>query len=254
LTVDGLAQNRRHARDTWVAEEPADTRWFTDARCDFAEGVYASGYGPDRDVAVTHTRQVLFAKPHYFIIADTVHPEDEKEHAYAAVFHLDAQQVSVDTDRPAVRADYDGPQLRIVAIGDAAAQVRIVEGRREPDVQGWLPTGRHNDLRPVPTAIFSWRASGPSTMLFVLVPREEYAPWPLTHIAAPLTDPGARVAALIGQRPDGARDLFLRRPPTAEVVQVGPVSTDADVAFARIADDGSLERSFHAGGQYLRAE
>jgi hypothetical protein len=252
LLVDGLEQNRRRARETWVAEEPLDTRWFTDAEFDFAEGFYASGYGPEREVQVAHTRQVLFAKPDYWLIADRLEPQDDGEHTYEALFHLDAQQVEVDPEAGIITADYGGPQLRIAAVGDVVPEIEIVQGVTEPEVQGWLPTGRHNELRPIPTAVFRWQATGPSTMLFALLPREQGEDWPLAEVASLSAD--ASTVALSGKRPDGARDIFASRREVGSPLTLGAVSTDADVAFARIAADGSLERAFHAGGSYLSAD
>jgi len=48
--VDGNAQNRRRARDTYANKEAQANTWFTSDAGDYCEGVYEDGFGPNATV------------------------------------------------------------------------------------------------------------------------------------------------------------------------------------------------------------
>ncbi|MCX7048483.1 MAG: alginate lyase family protein, partial [Candidatus Sumerlaeota bacterium] len=171
MRVDGLDQNRRTHRETFVVKTPEDAHWRSGADFDYAMGRYDSGYGPRNEVQTTHTRQVLFAKPDYWIVVDTLQPGDAKEHSYEILFHLDANEAVVNPVTHSVSVDDSGKGLSILPLLEAGFTVEIAKGQTKPEVQGWLPTGQHNVLRPIPTAIFRWKSSGPCGMAFILAPR-----------------------------------------------------------------------------------
>lgn len=56
------------------------------------QGTYNKGYGDDNQVRVTHTRSIMFVKPEDRIVLDRMQPQDEQEHAYEFLFHLDATE------------------------------------------------------------------------------------------------------------------------------------------------------------------
>ena len=87
--MPGRTTKRRRSR-------PSPSRWTTNADFDYAEGVYDSGYGPANKVRVTHTRQVVFVKPDYWLVVDTMKPEDAATHRFESLFHLDAEEAVVD--------------------------------------------------------------------------------------------------------------------------------------------------------------
>lgn len=58
-------------------------------------------------------------------------------------------------------------------------------------MQGWLPTGRHNELRAIPTAVVRWQATGPTVMVYALVPGEQGS-WPVAGLKA--LEPSAEAA------------------------------------------------------------
>ncbi len=252
VMVDGREQNRRPLRETWVTDAPTDAHWFSDDAFDYARGIYDAGYGPENAVRVAHERQVLFVKPEYWIICDRMTPEDDAEYTCEALFHLDAEAAEVDPETGAVtvalRAGAPGDAgFRIVPVGSVAPQVEIVQGQTEPEVQGWLPTGRHNELRAIPTAIFRWRATGPTTMAFLLLPRDAGGDWPVTAARA-IEAQGA--FALEAERPGGGRDVFVRG--TGESATVpGVCETDAEAALVRLSADGDVTSTFSSGGGKL---
>ncbi|MBM4049916.1 MAG: hypothetical protein FJ279_32875, partial [Planctomycetes bacterium] len=195
--------------------ERSPTRWLTRADFDFAEGTYADGYGPKNDRTVTHRRQVLFVKPFgvpwlatavhrqgdalqnqtdYWIVVDVLEPSDQAEHRYDALFHLDAESVSIEPTEPPgaekpvpklgtgfwiATCDPGKGNLALVPLAPGMA-AEIVKGQEKPVVQGWLPTGRHNELRPIPTVALTKRGAGRTVMAYALVPFGPDARCPVT--------------------------------------------------------------------------
>jgi hypothetical protein len=198
-------------------------------------------------VRVEHQREVLFARPDYWIVCDTMIPEDDAEHTYEALFHLDAEEAVVDPETSAVTVAVGAGEFRILPVGDTSVDVEIVEGQTEPEVQGWLPTGEHENLRPIPTAVFRWRASGPSTMGFLLLPREADEQFPVSG-ARPIDAEGA--FALEAARPEGARDVFVSASAGAATVP-GVLTTDAKAAMVRFDGAGEALSTFASGGETL---
>ncbi len=221
IHVDGQEQNRRTRPETRVTEQPYESRWFTSDEFDFAQGTYDSGFGPKNEVQVAHTRQVLFVKPDYWLVIDRLQPADDQPHTYEALFHLDAPQATVDDTTHAVTVEVEGTGLRVIPLAPRLPEVQIIQGQKEPMVQGWLPTGTHNVLKPIPTAVFRWQATGPSVMVFALVPGEGDK-WPLTAAAA-------QAAGAMLTRGDGLTDRL---------------DLSEDVSLTRTAPDGKAERTF----------
>ncbi|HCU35284.1 MAG TPA: hypothetical protein DGT21_07405 [Armatimonadetes bacterium] len=240
--VDGLEQQRRGLRETMTTADPYESRWSSDADFDYAQGTYSSGFGPERQLRVTHTRRVLFVKPDYWIVIDSFTPEDDRQHTYEALFHLDADDAVVDDQTRAASVVVGDTGLRIIPIAAALPEVEIIKGQIEPVVQGWLPTGRHNELRPIPTAVFRWAATGPLTVAYALAPREE-AQWP---VRACECLPGSTATSIVSEiaLTTGGRDLLAVGEAGAGRELPGLGETDAEMTLTRIGDDGSVRSRF----------
>jgi hypothetical protein len=238
-----MEQTRRRDRETWVAAEPSPGPWITADDFDYVEGTYADGYGPESDRTVTHTRKVLFVRPDYWIVVDVLSPSDEASHRYEAPFHLDVEEATVDPGTRAVVGVADDVQLAIVPLSTEGLDVAVVSGQTEPVVQGWLPTGRHNQLRPIPTPIFSREAPGTVTMAYALIPGA--AGEALPKAEALDTPDGALAVALTW--PDGTVHHFVHNPDGLEVA-LGSAQATAQVALCVVLPDGTTDRLFQYDG------
>ena len=205
IHVDGMEQNRRGGpRDGYVVKEPVAMAWSTDERYDFAAGTYGrlpeEAWGKDRKRGIIHTRRVLFIKPDWWLICDTVEPDDNEEHLYESTFHLDADDASVDPDTLAVSTRRSGAQLIVIPLRQAGLAARIVKGQTEPVLQGWLPRqhGR-TGADPRPCIYYQTKSSGPVHMLYAFAPSPEGAPCPITRVAS-VQVPGAVVAGRVESR------------------------------------------------------
>ena len=251
VMVDGLDQRRATRRETFVVWQPQETRWISNDGFDFAEGIYDSGYGRDNEIDVVHIRQVVFFRPDYWVVLDTMRPPGNEKHSYEAMFHIDADDVTVDAETQSVTASYDGGGLRIIPFGHRVPDVQIVKGQTEPTVQGWLPTGRHNELRPIPTAVFRWEAQGASVAGFALVPRGRDEDWPVHAVTKAITETDSGLVAMF-DLPGGRRDVIVRGKSGSMVSAPALLATDADVAAVRFDSDGGPAKVLQVGGTELR--
>jgi hypothetical protein len=166
------------------------SQWKSDAHFDYAMGTFGhhegERWGKERRQGFVHTRRVLFVKPGYFVVLDTVDPPttDTSEHRYESVFHLDAAQAQIDAETSAV-ATTDEQRANIVVLPLAAPDlsVRIVQGQKEPELQGWISDHGY-ELRAVPTAIFTRHCAGPVHTMYVFAPVPPGGSSPVVSVTA----------------------------------------------------------------------
>jgi hypothetical protein len=148
-----------------VVKEPLPAVWKTAPEADYVEATFDENFGGEVKRNVTHTRAVLFVKPDFWVVLDTLKAKDGKPHTYEALFHFDAK-VKVDGLR-AVTQNEGEANLTVAARPDAGLTLRVVEGQEDP-VQGWLPRGL-SGVRPAPVGILSARGVE-ANLLYVLAP------------------------------------------------------------------------------------
>ena len=252
VLVDGMEQNRCRQRDTWRAQQPLADRWLTTPEVDYAEGTYSDGYGPKVDKTVTHTRRVLFVKPHYWIVIDELKPKDDKPHVYESLFHLDAATATVAPDTLVVRTDNPtGGNVAIVPLIRDGLSVDIVKGQTEPVVQGWLPTGKHNVLRPIPTAIVRTEKAGHALLAYAIVPFEAADLRAIPKVApVAATGPSPHLAVRL-EFQDRATHLVAFSGQTGRKLEVEGLLTDAEMALLAVGADGAPRLVFSLAGSGL---
>jgi len=253
VRVDELDQHHRGLRETYVLPypfQPLDNPWISEQDFDYAQGVYDKGYGDENQVRVTHTRNVLFVKPEYWIVLDRMEPEDEKEHAYESLFHLDAKEAQVGENERVISVTSEGEsRLAIVPLATEGLEVKVVKGIEEEPVQGWA-WAKLGKGGPVPTAVYELSGGGEQTLCYLLWPLKPGEELPVQRFERLVTEDPSCVAGEIALA-DGRRHLFMfAAEPGARTF--GASETDAQVAFVEFHADGSVGRSFLVGGSYLR--
>ncbi len=213
IRIDGHDQNRRRDRATWVLGQPfqpLDNPWVADEAFDYCVGRYESGYGPQRSIDVTHTRAVVFVKPDYWILVDTLHAGDDAEHGFESLFHLGADEARVDPQSGAIATcNEDAANLVVwpVSAGDLAA--RVVKGVEQEPVQGWA----QGPWRPVPTAIATGKFVRKAKIVTLLYPLKPNAENPVRSVKLAPVRSGGKVAedavAVAIDLADGARHCLL---------------------------------------------
>ena len=202
IHVDGMEQNRRGGpRDGYVVKQPVDMVWQTDGKYDYAAGTYGrlpeEAWGRDRKRGIVHTRRVLFVKPEWWIVCDTVDPGDTGEHLYESTFHLDAPDAAIEQASLQVHTRRKDANLTILPLAVAGLEARIVAGQTEPFVQGWLPKAHgRTGADPRPCVYYSVKAVGPVHLIYVFAPYSAGKPCPVASVR-PLKAIGASVAAQI---------------------------------------------------------
>lgn len=188
VLVDGQPQRRRGApsRMDYVVKQPLPHVWAVSNDRDYVEATYDEAFGGSVGRNVRHTRAVLFVKPDFWVMLDTLTAVDGQEHTYEALFHFDCP---VKTGGLRTLTQNQGePNLTLLARPDAGLAVEIVEGREEP-VQGWLTKGI-SAVRPAPVAIY--RARGKTVhMLYVMAPAPAGAADPVRSVEPVAGDPAA---------------------------------------------------------------
>ena len=190
ILIDDLPQNRRgFDRRMYVATEPLKGNWISNDDYDYAFGVYnqspedkegqptpgpseggEEGYGPKRIKSVTHTRQIVFVKPDYWVIFDTLMPYDDEVHTYESPFHLEADDVDLDKETGiVVTRNSDDSNLAIIPLKEPDLDIEIVSGQEEPVVQGWVAAGGY-DVRAIPTPIYKKSTKGVTHLVYVFYP------------------------------------------------------------------------------------
>ncbi|MGC9318824.1 MAG: heparinase II/III family protein, partial [Armatimonadota bacterium] len=252
VRVDGLDQHRRGVRDTWILQrpfEPLGNPWVSGDDFDLAHGTYDSGYGDENQVRVAHTRTALFVRPRYWILVDRLSPEDDAEHEYESLFHLNADDAEVRDDLSVTSVTPDGEsRLAILPLPSESLTAEVVKGREEEPVQGWAWTVPGDD-HAVPTAVYHLSGAGPQTLAYVLWPVADGEQPPVASIDRIETGDVAVVAGEIALE-GGSRHLFVFQP-RGEDVEFGGFRTDAEVAFVEVLADGAIGRSFLYGGNTL---
>jgi len=269
IMVDGMSQHRRGNRDTyvwpkpWVGDAPQgnDTVWVSGPDLDFARGTYRDGYGrpeegaredrrPERRAvemfhAVTHTRRVLFLKPDYWVIVDTLSASDEADHVYESLFHLNADEAAMDeASKTVVTTDSDVANLAIVPMANDALSVEIVKGQDDP-VQGWA----NRPWRPVPTAVYTQKGGGTTWLAYALYPTRPGQISSISSVTSFNTSDSA--LGLTVQLADGGSDTVLISQDPGQETAIGDYITDAEAAVIRMRTDSTEARAFLAGGTSL---
>jgi hypothetical protein len=203
IIVDGKWQNRKRngasnqpSSLTMTNGETADSGvlpayqltgnpWVTTPLFDFVAGTYDDGYqanvfdphpgGYEKwegevDHSVTHTRRILYLRPYYALVLDTL--DGTGNHTFDAHFHLDAPAAHLDPSTQAAYSDNpEGAQLGLFPIDHDHLTVDIVQGQKDP-LLGWIPM-KH---QPIPTIRFRKQQSAPAVFATFLYPYQGNAP------------------------------------------------------------------------------
>jgi hypothetical protein len=216
IFIDGLGQNRRAGPASVMYADPSiPITWISNENFDFAEATFGhhegERWGKDRLVGFIHTRRILFVKPSYFVVIDTIAPPagDTGAHSYDSIFHLDAEEAAIDSATCAVKTgDPKRASLAILPLNTDGLSVRIVKGQTEPTMQGWISNATY-DQRAVPTAIFTKKAVGPVHLLYVFSPAPVGQLSPVVSVTPALATDMSVVSSTIKLRSGDSDNLML---------------------------------------------
>ncbi|MDO4948994.1 MAG: heparinase II/III family protein [Bacteroidales bacterium] len=205
--VDGNDQKRRlRMREDTICHSrvPMKNRWISNERFDFGEGWYDEGFGPDLnsvltgmwdyksqgwdiDQSVTQYRALVFLKNKYWLLFDVFTPRDAASHDYASWFHFNTTKYAIDKSLNAIQTTDQGePNIAIVRLRRDNADLKVVCGQEEPEVQGWASgVGKSGEeCLPVATPTFCRKAAGQVVEPYVFYPLQVGEQLPIVGITA----------------------------------------------------------------------
>ncbi len=185
VIVDGKWQHRGANKPP--VTEAVKNPWYATPLFDYVSGCYNGGYQEnvynsaaqyspekwigEKDFSVSHTRRVLFLKPYYALLLDTL--DGTGSHQYDAHFHMDAPSAKLDpaTLVAVSQNPQDEAQVALYPLDKAGLSAEIVQGQNEP-ILGWYPA-QH---RAIPTVRFRKTQEAPAVFATFLYPFKGEAP------------------------------------------------------------------------------
>jgi hypothetical protein len=249
VRVDGQDQNRRIVRDSYVLPypfQPLPNPWISRPDFDYVAGVYDDGYGPQGAIRARHRREIVFVKPDYWVIVDTLDPAGDAVHDWETIFHVNAGQSELQGTH--LWAVADGKRLDIFGCGPDLT-VKVVKGLKEEPVQGWGPGCK----QAIPTALFHNRRPGRTRNAYVLFPT---APPDSAPQVQSLLEPAAAGDILLRiTMPDGRVHYFARRGSDQRgtgLAEIGPLTTDAAACIVKLDRDDKVIGAFAVEGTTVK--
>ena len=145
VLVDGAGQHRNAPK---VAENAIDADFFSNRDFDYVCGIYEDSFGGDMIKSAVHKREVLFVKPDFFAVADTMESADGNTHDYTMLLHMDTLNVKTakNSIRGVLKGKYD---LCILPLTDDV-KICVDSGKNDP-VSGWYVGRNDQVLHPAST-------------------------------------------------------------------------------------------------------
>ena len=232
VIVDGKGQNRRYDPVTHQGVfAPLPHIWISEADFDFVSASYCDGYGLESELEIVHTRSILYMKPEIWIITDFLKPVDNASHTYEALFHLNAEQVTVLKERSLETRDTHKSNFGIYGLWPQDMNLDFVSPKKE--------SGLELDGATLLTAIFRTVGMGTKVMSYVLSPIRKSERSPIKCVKPiPQQKSYTPIAGQI-EMWDGSRIYFAHREENSENIELGRYTTDAE-AMAIVVDSKEI--------------
>jgi hypothetical protein len=248
ITIDGKSQLRSPDEDLWVSEPPEEmpNTWVTTEGYDYLEAIYDRGWGNIKEemfFGPTHTRRILFVRPDYWIIWDTVDGNETRD--LTLRYHLAAEPDVQLGDDGIIRANYaDGPGIAIVQLQNNDIKASLVKGSEQP-VQGWI-SSRYGSKIAAPVVEYHQKTELPSAFVTLLMPfdgqKDTHLTARLLPVSSDLTQLSSSDAIVIQVESVYSQDLIVLNPNQKDVAVAG-VTTNHQLLIKRSFSDGA-EQSF----------
>ncbi len=184
IIVDGKGQHRGPSPVPAVG--PLTNPWVTTPLFDYVAGTYdkgyqASVYDPNKgyspfdwvgqpDTSVSHTRRIVFLKPYYALLLDTL--DGTGKHTFESHFNLPGPRAKVDAATQAVFSENSGDvHLGLYPLERQNLTTAVIAGQKNPTL-GWIP----GTQKPIPTVRFCKEQEAPAIFATVLYPYRGAAP------------------------------------------------------------------------------
>lgn len=193
IRVDGYDQNRRlgYDRDTFDVTAPAGAAWRTTSTHDVADASFDEWYAPKASSPISHRRTVIFIKrpsaglSPFVIVVDRITPIDGQAHHCQALWHLNADIVTLE-GCSVHTSDPGWANLSIIPASAPGLAVSIIAGQEWPEWQGWMTIKNRDQgqYAPAPVAIYDIAVSKPIRLVTLLYPTPAGVACPIAAVAA----------------------------------------------------------------------
>ena len=221
VLVDAGSQVRRWNPEhmTPAVADVEHGAWRSDEKLDVACGQYDEGYAPFSitgpgeariTTGVSHQRAVVFARPDYWVVVDTI--ESREAHDYTFLYHLAPDVTVVETapQSAIIRSESNGALLVLQVLTDQVIQGEVVEGWYSAD---------HYKKCPAPVLSFTAKKAPSSRFVWLLYP-------------LPAGSDAGHVMAKLEYGPDGVDErLVIRSDKRADKIQIPGRANDAKLLF-----------------------
>jgi hypothetical protein len=184
ILIDGKWQ---HMQDNAAPYQLQDNPWVTTPLFDYVAGTYNDGYQENQyapievtpekwigrpDKSVSHTRRVLYLRPYYALVVDTL--DGSGHHIFEAHWNMDAARAHVDPSTRAILSDQSRggsgaeTNIALVPLERDNLTADIVQGQESPTILGWRPND--NKPSPIPLGRFIKEQDAPAIFATVLYP------------------------------------------------------------------------------------
>ena len=157
------------------------------AAFDYVAGTYSDGYQEipyvprefspfnwvgTLDKSVSHTRRVLYLRPYYALVVDTL--DGAGHHTFEAHWNMDAVGAHVDPSTQAIISDNPeaatgaNAHIALIPLERDNLKVDVVQGQTSPIILGWKPND--NKPSPIPTGRFIKEQDAPAVFATFLYP------------------------------------------------------------------------------------
>ena len=164
ILVDGLAQFRK---EPLKVTQAIDANFIANEKFDYAKGLYDDGFGEKMLKPANHQREVLFVKPDFFVVADTMKTLDGKLHDYTMLLHMDTLNVKVTPG--VIQGIFNGKYDLYTVILTDDVTVKTESGQKEP-VSGWYVGRDDQNLHPATTVKVTAAQKGDFKFLTLFFP------------------------------------------------------------------------------------
>ena len=167
VLVDNEGQNRK---TPLIADKPADAKFFSSPQFDYACGIYDDTFGKQLLKPAVHKREILFVKPDFFVVADTMNTADGNAHDYTMLLQLDTRCVRISDNavHGVLKGKYD---LYALVLSDGVS-VKVESGQTSP-VFGWYVGRNDETVHPASTVKITAQKKKQYRFLTLLFPLEK---------------------------------------------------------------------------------
>ncbi len=268
ITINDAGQNRRATGDyaRFCRSSRGSNLWAAGRGLDYAEGTYDQPYsrptGGRGAVAAraaeaqllegfTHTRALVFVRPDYWLILDSVTGPGRQ--TIEALWHFAPMLLRADRRTTTLRtARLTHANLELLCRGEwQTGTVSVVTGRERPSVQGFIAVD--GEIKPAPCGVVSTRTALPFHGVTVAVP---FATGTESHVRATTEAVSGRRGAgmlITVERPGGITDRFLWRHTGSGALAAEGIGAEGRFAAVRTSEDGTVSWAALMDGVALAA-